>query len=83
MNRYRAGAPGLHLDGSDLMVAKASRIAQSNIDGCDSTERKGISYLIRATRARSNGPRSTPLPPRLSHGGVPSLPAAEHASDPS
>jgi hypothetical protein len=71
------------MDGSDLMVAKASRIARSNIDGCDSTERKGISYLIRATRARSNSPWSTPLPPRPSHGGAPNLPSAEHASDPS
>jgi hypothetical protein len=49
-NRYRAGALGLNMDGSDLMMAKTSRITRSNIDGCDSTERRGNSYLIRVVR---------------------------------
>jgi hypothetical protein len=37
------------------MVAKTSRIARSVIDGCDQTERRGISALIGIVRQKING----------------------------
>jgi hypothetical protein len=37
------------------MVAKTSWIARSVIDGCDQTERRGISALIRIVRQQIDG----------------------------